>query len=147
MENMMVKIYSLDVLNLVFELEKYGRYPIEAKQYRHSDTPVVFLPEAFLLKYFGMDNDHNIPYNSNEYYLFEYDGNYFDPNEFDYGTVSSINISTTDKEKTLTQDQKLSVFEAYYNFLSRESQMKYEIDSTRDLVKDNPINKELYTNI
>lgn len=140
-----MKIYSENVLNKIYEIEKNNKYPIQIKCNRYSDCDVVFVPEALLLTYLYQRKIYDIPYNMNDFFEIHYECNTTEPSYFDFGILSNIHISTTHKDTKYTEDQKLKIFEAYYDFLCDESQREFEIDTYRDLVKDTQISHQIHS--
>ena len=136
-----MKIYSENVLNKIYEIEKTKKYPIQIKCCRHTGCDVIFVPEALLLNYLYKGERCDIPYNKNDYFEIYYGCNTWDPNSWDFGKLDSISVKTTHEYTNLSDDQQLRIFEAYFDFLFDETQRDFDFDMCRDLVKDNRINR------
>jgi hypothetical protein len=135
-------IYRTDVLESIFEIDE-SRFSIEIKTNRHSDCEVVFVPEAVLITNTSKSSkESEIEYEKDQYWSFYYDRNTMDPNSWDFGKLTGVEVGST-SNKPLTEEHKQLVFERYYRFLTNIKQELYERDAVKDCINQNPLEEVL----
>jgi hypothetical protein len=131
-------LYRTDVLETIFNID-YSRFAITIKTERYSDCHVVFVPEALLINNASESpKELEIKYDLNEYWSFYYECNTHNPNRWDYGRLTSIEVGNT-SNKTLSEEQKILVIERYYTFLQSIEQELYEKNCIESCIRDNPL--------
>ena len=129
-----MNIYRTDVLESIFEIDE-SRFSIEIKTDRYTDCEVVFIPEAVLImNTSALPEESEIEYEKDQYWSFYYDRNTMDPNSWDFGRLTSVEVGST-SNKPLTEEHKQLVFERYYRFLTKIEQELYERDAIKDCIK------------
>jgi hypothetical protein len=133
-------LYCTDVLETIFNIN-YARFAIIVKTERYSDCNVVFVPEALLINNVSESpKELEIKYDRDQYWAFYYECNTHNAYRWDYGRLRGVEVGNT-SNKTLSEEQKILIFERYYRFLQSIEQELYEKDCIESCIRDNPLDK------
>ena len=105
-------VLNSEILDVIGKIN-LDKYSIEVKLQRHSEFEVFFIPQSLLIA--PVNQKIKVPYSAEGHYLFTYVSNNTDPNTFDFGLTTAIEVNTSDDDK-LSENQELELIQRYYKF-------------------------------